>query len=64
MSFLKFKNSLKFSKDNWIFSVSTILGAIIFFSLIFVAYAEVSNHVAENKEVSSPTIIIDAGHGT
>lgn len=60
---MKFKNNLKFSKDNWIFSVSTILGAIIFFSLIFVAYAGVSNHVVGNKEVSSPTIIIDAGHG-
>ena len=63
MSFLKFKTNFKFSKDNWIFSVSTVLGAIIFFSLIFVAYAEVSNRVTENKEVPYPTIIIDAGHG-
>lgn len=55
--------NFKFTKDNWIFSVSSILGAIIFCSLVFVAYAEVSNQVAENKRSPATTIIIDAGHG-
>lgn len=52
--------NLRFLKDSWIFS---ILCVIVFISLAFVAYAEVSNQVVENKSNSISTVIIDAGHG-
>lgn len=53
----------KHIKKNTLFYVTSVLSAIMFCTLIFVAYGKISEQSKNKKSENGKTIILDAGHG-